>query len=123
MVSKGRAAEALPALKRAMVLLSNDDPHTLTAAHAGFLQAALASKHMGAARRVAKTPVYHVQSSDVGTHHTDIMLHFYYSGCVLSAFQNWREAAAAFQACIAVPASVLSSIALEAYKKYLTKGL
>lgn len=102
-----------------MSLLSGGDPSTLTAAHAGFLQAALASKHLGAARRVAATPVFHVQSSDVGTHHSDIMLHFFYSGSVLCAFQRWKDAAAAFRACIAVPAGSVSAIAVDAYKKYV----
>ena len=119
MISAKRPAAALPALKRAIQLLSGGDSGTLTAAHACFLQAALAAKHLGAARRLAETPVFHVQSSDLGTHHSDIMLHFFYSGSVLCAFQRWKEAAAAFRTAIAVPASALSAIALESYKKYI----
>ena len=58
-----------------------------------------------------------------GTDCKSLLLYFYYGGMVCTAVKKYREAIYFFEAAVQVPATTLSHIMLEAYKKLILVSL
>lgn len=96
---------------------------SLTPIHADFLQVCLLSKCYNAALPLLEEDVLEVNPEVTGVATRDYLLYFYYGGMVYTGVKNYGKAFNFFKTVISVPASMLSAIMVEGYKKYVLVAL
>ncbi|KAN0015975.1 hypothetical protein ACTFIU_005925 [Dictyostelium citrinum] len=111
-------------LKDALSILSDNKPTTtLTPIHTDFLQLCILSKCYHQALPLIESNITHINPEQSSIAIKDILCYFYYSGIIFTAFKKYKKAIESFKFVITAPASALSAIAVEAYKKYLIVNL
>eukprot|EP00741_Cyanophora_paradoxa_P008787 tig00001374_g8504.t1 len=98
-------------------------PEHLTPVHADLMQVCLLSKCYSAAEPVINQDVFDIDPQKTALTPRDLLLYYYYGGMVLVGLKRYQDAMDFFQMAVTCPASVLSSIALEAYKKFVLVSL
>ena len=120
----GRPSAPLSSFSSALRSLGAAYPGALTPLHAHFVQLCVRTKHFRLARALLQSaPLYAVRSAKDGW---DALLYlelWYYAGVVHCTFKQWSAAVEAFQLCLAVPASAVSSVQVAAYKKLILAHL
>ncbi|KAK5583584.1 hypothetical protein RB653_005182 [Dictyostelium firmibasis] len=111
-------------LKEALNILSDNKPTSnLTPIHTDFLQLCILSKCYHQALPLIESNITHINPEQSSIAIKDILCYFYYSGIIFTALKKYKKAIEAFKFVITAPASALSAIAVEAYKKYLIVNL
>ncbi|XP_047522997.1 COP9 signalosome complex subunit 3 [Pieris napi] len=96
----------------------------LTSIHADLCQLCLLSKCMKPALEFLETDVTGIGSELGGNNDSKhFLLYYYYGGMIYSALKNFERALYFFEVVVTVPATVVSHIMLEAYKKYILISL
>lgn len=96
----------------------------LTTVHADLLKLSLASKNFSLALKLMSNEILDIkksQSSSFDSKH--YLSYFYYSGCVATSLKQFDDALFYFEQVLNVPASALSQIMIDAYKKYILLSL
>lgn len=97
----------------------------LTPIHADLCQLCLCSKFFKPALRFLATDVISIAASDeqqdTGTKY--FLLFYYYGGMIYTALKDYDRALYYYEVAISTPASAMSHIMLEAYKKYILVSL
>lgn len=94
----------------------------LTPAHAEWARLALHAKECAGARAVLERPMLSVggklvSKDSFGTSATDVLLYFYYGGCLMCGAGAWALAVDLFRTCLVLPGASVSAIQVEAFKK------
>ncbi|KYR02941.1 proteasome component region PCI domain-containing protein [Tieghemostelium lacteum] len=105
-------------LKRVINSLT-DKPTQLTPVHSDFLQLCILSKNYSLALPVIDAEVNEFNVEQTQINIKDILTYFYYAGIIYATLKNYKKALDAFKFVFTAPATALSSIAIEAYKKYV----
>jgi len=109
-------------LLRAAINLLVSSPHQLTSLHSNFLCLCLKAKNLKPALPFVMTTINELLKQNSNGPFMDsrsVLLYFYYGGMVLSAIGRFRNALFFFEQCLTMPATALSAIMVEAYKKYI----
>eukprot|EP01133_Synstelium_polycarpum_P013721 gene13721-16175_t len=104
-------------LKRVACLLT-DKPSQLTAIHADFLQLCILSKSYHLALPIITEVIVDVNPEQTAITIKEVLCYFYYSGIIFTALKRYKNALDAYRQAWTAPATALSAIAIEAYKKY-----
>ena len=99
-------------------------PNTLTTVHSDLLQLCLASKNFNPALDLISKEILDVlkpQSSHFDSRY--LISYFYYSGCIYGAMKQYESSLFYLEQALTVPASVLSQIMIESYKKFILISL
>jgi len=117
-IAQQQSKRTIRALQSAL-LKFQPSPEHLTPLHADFMQVCLVSKCYHAALPILQQEILEVNPAASALVPRDLLLYFYYAGMVYVGLKKYREAIDSFQLCITAPATALSAIVLEAYKKYV----
>jgi len=98
-------------------------PRQLTSIHAILLELCLASHALKSALPFLVDDIDDFTSELRGSECKSLLLYFYYGGMVFASLKKFREAIYFFEACIRVPATTLSHVMLESYKKFVLVSL
>ncbi|GAM24380.1 hypothetical protein SAMD00019534_075550 [Acytostelium subglobosum LB1] len=104
-------------LRRALGMLITSSTQ-LTPVHADFLQLCILSKCYHMALPVVSQSITDVNPDQTSITIRDVLCYFYYAGIVFSTLKMYRQALDAFRQVWTAPATAISAIAIEAYKKY-----
>ena len=113
----------LQAFKRVIIELGGIFPGCLFPAHIGLLKVALASQSAASTLDVLNNSIYTVEPKQTGLRTKELLLYFYYGGMIYAHVKLYKKATEFFLNCVICPSRVLSSIAIEAYKKYYLVSL
>ena len=113
----------LQAFKRVIIELGGIFPGCLFPAHIGLLKVALASQSAASTLDVLNNSIYTVEPKQTGLCTKELLLYFYYGGMIYAHVKLYKKATEFFLNCVICPSRVLSSIAIEAYKKYYLVSL
>lgn len=92
----------------------------LTSIHADLCQLCLLSKCLKPALEFLDTDITGISRETEAKY---FLLYFYYGGMIYTALKNYERAYYFFEVCITTPASCVSHIMLEAYKKFILVSL
>jgi len=106
-----------PLLKAISKLQMNEK--CLTSVHADVAKLALASKCFTSPVLQLLETNYNEISKEATVNTKNLLLFFYYGGMITASVKNFSRALYLLEACVTVPATAVSHIMLEAYKKYL----
>jgi len=95
----------------------------ITPQHAMFVQSCITAKCYKAALPVLERFVFKIDPDLTGVESVDTRLYFYYGGICYIGMKKFRKALEFFEAVISAPALVISSIMVEAYKKFVLVSL
>jgi len=95
----------------------------ITPQHALFVQSCITAKCYKAAIPVLERFVFKIDPDLTGIESVDTRLYFYYGGICFVGMKKFAKALEFFEAVISAPALVISSIMIEAYKKYVLVSL
>jgi COP9 signalosome complex subunit 3 len=95
---------------------------SLTPLHSEFVLVCLLAKNYQAALPVLEDEVYEV-SPDSNLVSREVLLYFYYGGMIYTGLKDYKKASNFFKLVVTAPASVLSAIIVEAYKKLILVSL
>ncbi|XP_065914213.1 COP9 signalosome complex subunit 3-like [Dysidea avara] len=122
-VKQGKALCAINVLKMAIDKYRTA-PTKLTSLHADLVQLCLAAKCVRPVLPYLDQDVddfiLEGSSSESSEH---IVRYYYYGGLVYTLVRNYQRAVLFFTVCLSTPASAISAIMLEAYKKYVLVSL
>lgn len=107
----------------AAVRAAQPNPDHLTPQHAMLFQCALLGKCPNAALAVLSRRVFEVVPSATALTTKDFLLYCYYGGMCFAALRRYEDAADLLLHAITAPASAVSAIVVEAYKKYICTSL
>ncbi|CAM9126931.1 unnamed protein product [Sphacelaria rigidula] len=97
---------------------------TLTPVHPEFLQCCIMAKcYKQGARFMDDQSVFGVDPKATGLTPLHFLRHFYYGGIVYIGTKRWKDALDSFLMLVTAPASVLSSLVVEGYKKMILVSL
>jgi len=113
---------AILPLKQAINKINGGGEH-ITPQHYMFVLACIAAKCYKAALPVLDKFVFKIDPELTGVESVDTRLYFYYGGICYLAMKKYDKALQYFEATISTPAVVISSIMIEAYKKYILVAL
>jgi len=91
----------------------------LTSVHADVVKLSLASKCFTSPILDLLNLNYNEISREATSNTKSLLLFFYYGGMIAASVKNYSRALYLLEACITIPATAVSHIMLEAYKKYL----
>lgn len=91
--------------------------------HLTLSKLCLLSKCYNAALSVLEHSVLDVDPSSTGVTPVDLLLYSYYGGMIYTGLKKFQQAASYFYQCVTVPASAISAIMIESYKKYILVSL
>ncbi|CAM9168849.1 unnamed protein product [Ascophyllum nodosum] len=119
----GRAGEAILPLRTAAYRMGSATS-SLTPVHPEFLQCCIMAKcyNLGA-RFMDEQPVFGVEPKATALTPAHFLRHFYYGGLIYIGTKRWRDALDSFVMLLAAPATVLSSLVVEGYKKMVLVSL
>jgi len=104
--------------------LSSCRPNKLTTVHADLLQLSLASKNFTIALDVLANEVLDIHKPFNAKFDSKFLLsYFYYGGCIYAAMKEYQSALFFFEQALSAPASVISQIMIESYKKFILISL
>eukprot|EP01061_Rhynchopus_euleeides_P010841 TRINITY_DN2041_c0_g4_i1.p1 TRINITY_DN2041_c0_g4~~TRINITY_DN2041_c0_g4_i1.p1 ORF type:complete len:438 (+),score=142.05 TRINITY_DN2041_c0_g4_i1:267-1580(+) len=89
----------------------------LTPLHADYVCLCLLQKHYALAADLLGSTIYDVSAKQCGTTPRDFLLYYYYGGLVYIGLKEFDKAGGFLETCICCPATCLSAIVVEAYKK------
>jgi len=95
----------------------------LTSVHTDFLQVCLAAKAYKVASSVTSTDVFEVESDKQLYNAEDYVRYWLYAGMVAIGLKQWETAIDALRNCITTPATALSAVVIEAFKKFVLVSL
>jgi len=95
----------------------------ITPQHAMFVQSCVTAKCYKAALPILERFVFKIDPDLTGVESVDTRLYFYYGGICFIGMKKFNKALEFFEAVISAPALVVSSIMVEAYKKYVLVSL
>lgn len=97
----------------------------LTPIHADLCQLCLCSKFFKPALKFLEIDITSIAASEDQTDATTkyFLLYYYYGGMIYTALKDYDRALYYFEVAISTPASAMSHIMLEAYKKYILVSL
>ncbi|EGG13610.1 proteasome component region PCI domain-containing protein [Cavenderia fasciculata] len=104
-------------LKRAVCVFP-EKTNTLTPQHADFLQLCILSKCYHQALPIISESTTNLNPEQTNINVKDVLSYFYYAGIIFTALKKYKQALEAFRQAWTAPATALSAIAIEAYKKY-----
>lgn len=113
----------LQAFTRVITELGGIFPGCLFPAHVGLLKVALASRSAARTLGVLNNSIYTVEPKQTGLRTKELLLYFYYGGMIYAHVKLYKKATEFFLNCVISPSRVLSSVAVEAYKKYYLVSL
>jgi COP9 signalosome complex subunit 3 len=87
------------------------------------MQVCLLSKCYNTAVSILNDEIYDVNQDLTGVTAKDMLLYYYYGGMVYTGLKEYKRALIFFKTVVTAPAVVLSSIMVEAYKKYILLSL
>jgi len=91
----------------------------LTSVHSDIMRLALVSRCFTKPVLELLDVNYHEVSKEATANTKSILLFFYYGGMISASVKNFSRALYLFEACVTMPAVVVSHIMLESYKKYV----
>uniref|UniRef100_A0A6B2L555 COP9 signalosome complex subunit 3 n=1 Tax=Arcella intermedia TaxID=1963864 RepID=A0A6B2L555_9EUKA len=91
----------------------------ITPQHWMFVQSCILAKAYKAALPILDRFVFKIDPELTGVESVDTRLYFYYGGICFIGMKDFKKAIEYLEVVISAPATVVSSIMLEAYKKYL----
>ncbi|EGC37972.1 hypothetical protein DICPUDRAFT_29503 [Dictyostelium purpureum] len=107
-------------LKNAMRALSDNKPYqVLTPIHTDLLQVCILSKCYHVALPIIEANITSINPKESAIGIKDILCFFYYSGIIFTALKKYKKALEAYKFVLTAPASALSAIVVEAYKKFV----
>jgi len=121
-IESNQAMRALKTLRLAIKKL-RPNSETLTPVHSDFLQACLIARNYNIALPILEEEIYDVNTDVTGTTPRDLLLYYYYGGMIYTGLKEYKKALGFFRLAVTTPALVLSSIMVEAYKKYILLSL
>jgi COP9 signalosome complex subunit 3 len=95
----------------------------LTPIHVDFLQVCLLAKCYSIALPILQDEIFEPTSEVASATSKDVLLYFYYGGLVLTGAKEFKKALGFFKIVVTHPATTLSAIMVEAYKKFLLISL
>lgn len=96
----------------------------LTTVHSDLLKLSLASKNFSLALELMSREILDINKSPTSQFDSKYLLgYFYYSGCIYASLKHYDNALFAFEQVLSVPATALSQIMIEAYKKFILISL
>lgn len=95
---------------------------SLTPIHSEFVLLCLLSKTYNSALPILEEEIFET-SSDAGNTSRDVLLYYYYGGIAYIGAKDLKKALHFLKLAITIPASVLSAIMIEAYKKLILVSL
>eukprot|EP01132_Coremiostelium_polycephalum_P009056 gene9056-11094_t len=106
-------------LRRAICVIQ-ERASQLTPIHADFLQLCILSKSYSIALPIIEDQNITELNPDY-THINikDVLCYFYYAGIIFTTLKKYKHALESFKMVFTAPATAISAIAIEAYKKYL----
>eukprot|EP01117_Protostelium_nocturnum_P008454 TRINITY_DN3024_c0_g1_i1.p1 TRINITY_DN3024_c0_g1~~TRINITY_DN3024_c0_g1_i1.p1 ORF type:complete len:432 (-),score=110.57 TRINITY_DN3024_c0_g1_i1:127-1422(-) len=96
---------------------------TLTPIHETFVKVCLLSKCYHAALPILQDEVFDVSPETSGVGAKDVLLYFYFGAMIYIGLKKFKQAFGFLKTVIVMPSSAVSSIMIEAYKKYLLVSL
>jgi len=108
-------------LKTAIAKLKERDSQ-LNPIHTDLLQLILLSKTYRSALPILEENIYEINEAS-GINPKDLLCYYYYGGQIYIGLKLYRQALEFFKLVLTTPALVLSSIMVEAYKKYILISL
>jgi len=106
-----------PLLNAAQKIRPNSE--SLTPVHVDFLQICLLAKNYNQALQILETEIYDANQEVTCVTPKDMLLYYYYGGMIYTGLKKYHKAFNFFRMVVSAPAVVLSSIMVEAYKKYI----
>jgi len=119
----GQPIKGISGLKRSLAALSDSPLHVLSPAHTNFLQLVILSKCYHIALPIIESNITSINPEQSGIAIQHILCYYYYSGIIFTALKKYKSAIESFKFVFTAPASALSAIAIEAYKKYVLVNL
>lgn len=95
----------------------------LTPLHADFFLVCLLTKCYKSALSILEEEIYEIDQKKTGLIPRDFLLYCYYGGMIYIGLKRFGKALECFQHAITAPATVLSAITIETYKKYVLVSL
>lgn len=122
MVRAGCARRAILYLQVAVEKARPSEEH-LTPQTVDLLLVCVVSKCYSYGSRFLTQAVYEVDPGKTGCTASDVLLYFYYSALVLVGEKKFHEAKCHLRQALGMPATVISAIVVEAYKKFILVSL
>ncbi|KAF2068109.1 hypothetical protein CYY_010565 [Polysphondylium violaceum] len=119
----GQPIKGISGLKRSLAALSDSPLHILSPAHTNFLQLVILSKCYHIALPLIESNITSINPDQSGIAIQHILCYYYYAGIIFTALKKYKSAAESFKFVFTAPASALSAIAIEAYKKFVLVNL
>ena len=95
----------------------------LTPFHSDFICLCLLDKQYAVARELLSTTIYSIVPAATGVTPRDFATYYYYGGIIWLGLQEYHKAHSFFETAVCLPATCLSAMAVEAYKKYVLVSL
>lgn len=114
------------AIKKLQIDLNNGNirVNLLTLVHADLLQLCLASKNFSPALELLSNEILDIGKPPNSSFDSKYLLSFfYYSGCIYAAMKQYDSALFFLEQSLTTPATVISQIMIESYKKFLLISL
>lgn len=121
-IETGQAMRAIKPLRGAIAKLK-PSPDSLTSVHADLVQVCLLSKCYNAALPILEEEILDVNPDVTAVTARDFLLYFYYGGMIYTGLKQLGKALIFYRNAITAPAVAMSSIMVEAYKKYILLSL
>jgi len=96
---------------------------SLTPIHGDFLQLCLLAKCYHIAVPILNDEILEVNPDLTGVTSRDMLLYFYYGGMIYTGVKQYKQAFGFFRQAVSTPATSLSAIMVESYKKYILVSL
>lgn len=92
----------------------------LTTVHADLLKLSLGAKHFSLALELISNEILDINKSVNSSFDSKYLLgYFYYSGCITASLKQYENSLFYFEQAFTIPATSLSQIMIEAYKKFI----
>jgi len=121
-IALGAALQAVRPLE-AVLHATTSSRWCLTSVHTDFLQVCLSAKAYKAAARLAEVDVFEVESNKALYQPLDFVRYWLYAGMATIGLKRWERAIECLRNCVTTPATALSAVVVEAYKKYVLVSL
>eukprot|EP01060_Flectonema_neradi_P011172 TRINITY_DN1824_c0_g1_i1.p1 TRINITY_DN1824_c0_g1~~TRINITY_DN1824_c0_g1_i1.p1 ORF type:complete len:438 (+),score=51.38 TRINITY_DN1824_c0_g1_i1:58-1371(+) len=95
----------------------------LTPFHSDFICLCLLDKQYAIAKELLSTTIYSIVPAATGVTPRDFATYYYYGGMIWLGLQEYHKALSFFETAVCLPATCLSAMATEAYKKYVLVSL
>jgi len=110
-------------LRKAVRIISMENPNLLTSIHADFAKVCLKTKMYAAAIPVIEQPYFQMKAKETGMEVLDYLLYHHYAGLLFLGVKKHAKALESFQLVLTTPSSSLSAIQVESFKRYVICGL